>query len=358
MLPDAEFLLRGPRGRRLCLELAIEADPFIRRAALELGYNLDPGAGSSRVMLRLSGSPGHELEPVPAIPTVADVAAGIASLDVGAVSSALVQYSLQRSVDTARYWQPPDGEDVLAGTDAVTAALAHVAAGLLASDATHWWHQGFQPSQWAIDWRPASDPAPLPRNPQQTLAEWARKERAEEARAAWERPKDPQANFSGEWWSIAHGLVQTVPRIPEGLSLVEDSLGWEDATTIPVSGTGRILDIHTAEDWTALCRAFPLEVSASRRHDWFRTTARHGRWVIPDWELAAAEWDAVHLTVTGYLNAAGRALAVDQDTATVIAGWDPGSTLWLTDVARESQQPRQYWHRPANQDEWTQIQTR
>lgn len=165
MLPDAEFLLRGPRGRRLCLELAIEADPFIRRAALELGYNLDPGAGRSRVMLTLSGSPGHELEPVPAIPTVAEVAAGIASLDVGAVSSALAQYSLQRSVDTARYWQPPDGEDVLAGTDAVTAALARVAAGLLASDATHWWHQGFQPDQWAIDWRPASDPAPLPRNP-------------------------------------------------------------------------------------------------------------------------------------------------------------------------------------------------
>lgn len=357
MLPDAEFLLRGPRGRRLCLELAMEADPFIRRAALDLGYDRDPGAGRSRVMLRLSGSPGHEPEPVPASPTVAEVAASIAALDLEVVDSALVQYSLQRSVDTARYWQSPEGEDVLADTDAVTAALAHIAARVLESPATHWWSQGYQPSQWAIDWRPANDPALLPGKPQQILAEWARKERAEEARAAWERPKDPQANFGGEWWSIPHGILQTVPLIPEGLNLVEDSLGWEDATTVPVSGTGRVLEIHTAEDWMDLCRAFPLEVTASRRHDWFRTTARHGRWVIPDWELAATEWDAVHLTVTGYLNAAGRALAVDQDTATVIAGWDPGSTIWLTDVARESEQARQFWHRPHNQDEWLQIRT-
>lgn len=95
-------------------------------------------------------------------------------------------------------------------------------------------------------------PRTTPPESKQTLAEWARKERAEEARAAWERPEDPQANFSGEWWSIAHGLVQTVPRIPEGLSLVEDSLGWEDATTIPVTGAGRIL-VSTPRRTGLLC---------------------------------------------------------------------------------------------------------
>ncbi|MCF3139097.1 hypothetical protein LRQ04_07480 [Paenarthrobacter sp. AR 02] len=352
MLPDAESLLAGPRGRRLCLELAMAADEEILWAARHLSYNLDPAAGRSRVMYTLSSSKGPE--PVPAAPTVAELIDRINALHLETVNS-LVPYALQRSVDTARYWQEPDGEDALAATDAVTAALAHVAAGVLESPASQWWRDGFRPGQWAIDWRSANDPAPLPRNPQQILAEWARNQRTKEIRAAWELPADIRAQVGGEWWSIPHGLVQTVPSIPEGLSLVEDSLGWENATTIPVSGAGRILEIRTATDWSDLCRTYPLEVTASRRHDWFRSTGRHGRWLIPDWEQAASEWDAVHLTVDGYLNAAGRALSVGPDTATVIAGWDPGSTIWLTEVARESEQPRQFWHRPHNQDEWFQI---
>ncbi|WOH19784.1 hypothetical protein IRJ34_05525 [Paenarthrobacter sp. GOM3] len=332
----------------------MEADEEILWAARHIGYNLDPAAGRSRVLYTLSSS--KEPEPVPAAPSVAELVSRIGSLDLETVNSE-VPCALQRSVDTARYWQEPDGEDVLATTDALTDALAHVAARVLEAPASRWWWDGFRPRQWAIDWRSANDPAPLPRNPQQSLADWARKERADEARAVWERPKDPRANWGGEWWSIPHALVQTVPHIPEGLSLVEDSLGWEDATAIPVSGTGRILEIRTATDWTDLCRTYPLEVTASRRQDWFRSTGRHGRWLIPDWQQAASEWDAVHLTVAGYLNTAGRALPVGPDTATVIAGWDPGSTIWLTDVARESEQPRQFWHRPHNQDEWLQNRT-
>ncbi len=330
----------------------MDAEEEILWAAPDIGYNLDPAAGRSRAMYTLSSS--KEPEPVPAAPTVAELVSRINALDLETVNS-LVPYALQRSVDTARYWQEPDGEDVLAATDAVTAALAHVAAGILESPASQWWWDGFRPEQWAIDWRSANDPAPLPRNPQQILAEWARNQRAGEVRAAWERPADIRAQVGGEWWSIPQGLIHTVARVPEGLSLVEDSLGWEDATAITVSGTGRVLEIRTATDWTDLCRTYPLEVTASRRHDWFRTTGRHGRWVIPDWERAASEWDAVHLTVAGYLNAAGRALPVGPDTATVIAGWDPGSTIWLTDVARESEQARQFWHRPHNQDEWLQV---
>ncbi|MCQ1999614.1 hypothetical protein [Arthrobacter zhaoxinii] len=138
-------------------------------------------------------------------------------------------------------------------------------------------------------------------------------------------------------------------QIPAGLSLVEDSAGLEEATVIPVSGTGRTLRIRSPEDWIALCRAYPLEVTASRRHNWFQTTGRIGRWVIPDWEQAAERWDAVHLTVLGYLRSAGRALAVDAGTASVIAGWDPDSILWLTDRVREIEGPRQIWRRSADQ---------
>lgn len=350
-----EHLLSGPRGRRLCLELAMEADQRIWRDVLELGFTLDPGTGSSRYMLTLgSGEPEpvQSVQSVQSVPSIAELAARISALELDSLTAAEVQNALQRSVDTARYWQEPEGEDVLAATEVITESLMHVAQSLAGSAATQWWDQKAQPAQWTIDWRSADDPAPLPRNPQRTLADWAQKERAQEIRAAKERPLDPRANWSGDWWSIPHGLVQTVARIPDGLSLVEDSLGWEHATTVPVAGTGRILEIESAEDWTDLCRAFPLEVTASRRHDWFRTTGRHGRWVIPDWEQAATKWDAVHLTVVGYLSTAGRALPVDDDTAAVIAGWDPGSTIWLTDVARETELPRQFWHRPHNEDQW------
>ncbi|MEO3939837.1 hypothetical protein V3C41_01995 [Paenarthrobacter nicotinovorans] len=343
-------LLQGPRGRRLCLELAMEMDQDIRIAVFHLGYNLDPGAGTSRKLLTMN--PSGEAPPPPPEPTVDELAGLITSLDLRNVTIKLIHHALQRAVDTAKYWQEPDGEDVLAATEEITESLAHIAKSLKGKPATQWWDQKALPGQWAIDWRAEADPAPLPRNPQHTLAEWGRKERAEEIRAAKERPQDPHANFSGEWWSIPHGLIHTVARIPDGLSLVEDSLGWEEATVIPVAGTGRILEIATEEDWIKLCRTFPLEVTASRRHDWFRTTGRHGRWVIPDWERAAKEWDAVHLTVACYLSTAGRALETTEDTASVIAGWDPGSTIWLTDVARETEGPRQLWLRPHNEELW------
>jgi hypothetical protein len=255
-------------------------------------------------------------------------------LDFIDLDSELVQAALARSVDAARYWQEPDGEDVLADLPIVTAALLPIAEQVLALPDIQWFWQPRRVEQWAIDWRSSNGPAPLPKNPRQTLTEWGREERAGEVRAARERPRDPRANVSGTWWSIPHGLLHTVGQVPAALSLVEDALGWEQATTVPVRGAGRTLEIGTADDWISLCRSFPLEVTASRRHDWFRVTGRHGRWVIPDWEQVAGEWDAVHLSVLGYLTGATRPLTVDAETATVIAGWAPDSTIWLTDVAR------------------------
>src|SRR5215203_6908943 len=109
----AERLLSGPRGRRLCLELAMAADPAVRTAAFALGYQLDRGRGLSRVLLTLesdqdSSEPGDE----PA-PTVAGLVSAVAALGGRRVEPGLIQSALQRSVDFARYWQEPDGEDLL-----------------------------------------------------------------------------------------------------------------------------------------------------------------------------------------------------------------------------------------------------
>jgi hypothetical protein len=350
MTMGIDLILQGPRGRRLCLELAMELDKEVRTAAFWLANEFDSGRGTSRVLLTAVSSGNTPAEPPP--PSLEWFAARLESLDFTDLNESQMQAALERSVDSARYWQEPDGEDVLAGLPMVAESLSPIAEQVIAASGMQWCWQPRQVEQWAVDWRLADDRVPIPKTWGIRLTDWARKARAEEVQAARERPRDPAANYSGSWWSIPHGLVQTVGQLPAGLSLMEDSLGWEHATTVPVRGSGRTLEVQTADDWIELCRLFPLEVTASRRHDWFRVTGRDGRWVIPDWERVAGPWDAAHLTVLGYLNAAGRPLEVDAETATVIAGWNPDSTIWLTDVAREWPVPRQTWQRDSNRDQW------
>lgn len=352
MKTEPGLLLEGPRGRRLCLELATELDSGVRSAVFHLGYDLDPGKGNSTVMFALSSSSSDGGTPSED-PSVEGLATTLLSIDTSSITDENVARALERAVGTARYWQEPDGEDVLAGIPAIADALRPIAGQVLATHAGQTWSQEHQAGQWAIDWRSAEDPAPLPRNPQEVLNRWAEEIRADEAQAAQDRPDSVYANVSGNWWSFPLGLLRTTGAIPAALNLVEDSMGWQEATTIPVYAAGRTFEIRTATDWSALCRRFPLDVTASRRHDWFRTVGRDGPWVIPDWQRVANEWDAVHLTTMGYLNTAGRALDVDADTATVLAGWDPDSTLWLTDVVREAETPRQTWSRRPNDDLWS-----
>ena len=83
-------------------------------------------------------------------------------------------------------------------------------------------------------------------------------------------------------------------------------------------------------------------MTASRRHDWWRLTGRDGTWLIPDWAAVATRFDAVHLTVDGYLSTAGRAIPVEHPSgpaATVLAGFAPDETWWLTDVRPGLGQP-------------------
>ncbi len=352
MITDAEILLAGPRGRRLCLELVMEVSSEIRSAAFWLAHDLDPGKGSSRVMLTATAD-GID-DPLPT-PSMMDFLSAVGSLDLSLVEGDLVDRALAQAVDTSRPWQEPDGEDVLAGLPEVRTALAPVARRLVALPSTQWWAQSRQIEQWAIDWRSPDDRAPLGRNPAQLLSTWALATRAEEVRAQGERPRDPTAILSGTWWSFPQGALQSIGRIPLGLNLIEDSFGWEHTTTIPLRGVGRTYEIRGEDDWLSLCRAYPLEVTASRRHDWFRCTGRDGSWVIPDWEKVAEQWDAVHLRALAYLGSANRALQVDADTATVIAGWNPDTTIWLTDSAREWVGPRWHWRRLTYQDPWERV---
>lgn len=288
-----EELLAGPRGRRLCLEAA-----------------------------------GQDLTPE------------------------VLHAALSASVDAAGYWQEPDEQDRAGALPAARTALEPIAHQVLASPVAREWTRPRPAEQWVIDWRDEDDSAPITRTTPERLAVWERHVREDEARAARERPSDPTANWSGEWWSTPVDAAHTVSRVPEALDLLEDSFGWETATLIPVRGVGRTYEIRTPQDWTRLCHDHPLDVTASRRHDWYRVTGRDGTWVIPDWEQVARHWDAVHLTTAAYLSAATRELPVDGERSSMIAGWDPDTTYWLTDSLREWDGPRQLWRRDEDTGRW------
>ena len=122
------------------------------------------------------------------------------------------------------------------------------------------------------------------------------------------------------------------------LALVEDSLGWREARCWPValrsdtlrSGV-RSYEIAGPRQWTDLVGRYPLDVSRSRRHDWWRVSGWAGPWLIPAFAAVARDYDAVHLSAAAYLTTAGRALAVG-GARTMLAGWDPDQSYWLTDI--------------------------
>ena len=343
-------LLVGPRGRRLCLEFAElltrnsaapASDAFLL-AASSAAYDLDPGRGISRVR---GFAWGDGLQGPMPTSTPADVARLLDTIPLVDGDERALLAALAAAVDGARYWQEPDGEDVLAASPEVRGALARVAAVLTSSDLTTWWttRLGSTP-QWSVTFDdPASPAAPGAVSVAERLVRWRSQTAREEITAQRERPSNPRAAWSGTWWSTPPAELTRTTRClgvfgPIGLWLVEDRFGWERATARPVAvpGDASVYEIDGPESWAWLCRRYPLEVTASRRHDWYRTTGVTARWVIPDWSHVANDIDAVHLTVAGYLTTAGRPLVVTDDAATVLAGWHPDATWWLTDIVPTS----------------------
>lgn len=337
----ADELLRGPRGRRLCLELAAQDDTVMRAAGWAARtYEPTPARAS------MFGDGPRQPDPLFSADDVAElISAASVRVDVESLRRAL-----QGSVDGARYWQEPDGRDVLAAQAPVVAALRPIAQTVADSAGIEWWTSApvrhwlveYDPPQGVED-RAALIPVIDVSGVREKIRHWRRTVAEEEATAKRERPADPTHPITGSWWSLAGWHRHTVSRLPDALALMEDSYGPKSARTFAVRGGPRVLEIRTPEDWVDLCRRRAVDVSASRRQDWYRTTGRAGDWVLPDWDAVAEEWDGVHLTVAAYVSGAGRALAVDEDRATVIAGWDPDTTYWFTNTLILEDEPPQHW---------------
>ena len=352
----AELLLAGPRGRRFLLHYALisegaaspaQSEALFSQATVQTALRLDPHI-SDDTAVRSRARFGW----VDSLPEVQHVSAFEVAQRLGAVelldpTPERLRTALKAAVDTARYWQEPDGEDRLAATPEMRHALQHVARHVAASPHLAWWRAPVDRStQHCVLWE-GTPPWDIPEDIHATIRAARDRELAQEQLARTHRDPDPAANWSGEWWSQPPKAIPSSTRTlfdgsPAGLWFVEDSLGWEQAqsTRFLVPDDVSVFEITQAADWAELCARFPLDVTAQKRHEWYRTTDRIGRWVIPDWAQVARHYDGVHLHVAAYLSAAGTAIPVahSMSTASVIAGWNPDETYWFsTDIVYDSE---------------------
>lgn len=333
----AEDLLRGPRGRRLCKAVAHQVH--------EDAYSTWP------ITVWNSGPAERD-----------QLLAALADTDPAPISGwrdpLRFLEPMDESVGSAMYWQPPHEEDALLDAPTVVTALRPIAAAIAAAPAAAWWDSPVE--LVALRYTSLFDEGETPAAPALTgaverLAAWRERTVAEETRAARDRPADPAAPITGTWWSTPAmtSLVTTTRPLPGlgSIALVweEDSLAQRNAAvwSLRAIREPRVWEIDRPGAWQRLVEQYPLEVTHSRRHDWYDTTGRTGRWYIPDWHAVAADWDAVHLSVAGYLTTATRALPLaEPEAATVLAGWDPDQTWWLTDILTTTSAQPECWHEP------------
>jgi hypothetical protein len=318
---SAEELLSVPRGRRLCWSLldALLDDDRRFPAWRRVRYDVRRGAYQD------------DLEGL-----LFEVSDWVAAADPASISESSDELRLlaplAATVDEASYWEPPDDVDRALADEAVRDSLLPLALAVTAAPATTWW----------------SSPVPLDR---QRYVEWtddhgspARLSGAAGQLASW---RNDVAAPSSEWWSTPRPTeLATTTRTLAGLGaiglcLVEDGFGCEEGRCWPVEATRqpRVYEITGPQQWIDLVGAYPLDVTQARRDDWRYLADWHGTWLIPDFQAAASDYDAIHLSVAGYVGTAGHALIID-GARTLLAGWDPDETYWLTDILTMSGQPR------------------
>ncbi|MGO3660984.1 MAG: hypothetical protein ACTJFT_01955, partial [Microbacterium gubbeenense] len=184
---DASMLLAGPRGRRMLLWFALEAndadDGALHERVFAADYLLDLHPPTLLTMtadgteLPEDASEIYSYMPAPDVEFVqrerasapdpdavsAAVERVVAALDSTAlpeVSGEALAAALADAVSVARYWQPADGTDVLLAREELKDPLARVAERVAASPHADWWASPVaERSQHAMLWD-GEDPVP------------------------------------------------------------------------------------------------------------------------------------------------------------------------------------------------------
>lgn len=315
----AEQLMAGPRGRRVCLGAVSFVESDVSRLVFDLRFLFD---ATSVVRFGVGTAEREPLDRDSAMIRLRDALSGVHKVD-----DHFVRLALEVAVEGAMYWQEPDGMEVLASRPEIASEVDRIA-GLVASSPTaRWWMSPVDADQHQVRFLPVDHVAALDGPAEVILADAYRR------RDVREPP-----GYLTAWWSVPpFGLVRTCSAAaeePSGLYLVEDGYGQIEASVHRVRVEApRVFEIDSGEAWAQLCRSYAVDATESKSGDWYRTTDLAGtRWVMPDWAAVASEYDAVHLQVGAYLAASGTAIEVEPGVHSVIAGWAPGDTYWLTDV--------------------------
>jgi hypothetical protein len=336
---DAAALLAGPRGRHLCLAVAHRLHQPGWSAWLQAAWH--PNDETRRDALRSA------LTQVDASP--------VTEWD----STFSFADSMDETVSAAMGWQEPRDEDVIAADPSLIPLLEPIAEAISRAPATQWWATGLDLE--AVRYTDRYDdqfPASGPRTDDVAtrVAQLRSDEDEGNRRARAERPDDPKAAWSGHWWSTPTpaGLPTTGALAEVGsvnLLWEEDSFGQWDALIWDLHPIRppRVCEIDGPEAWVELVRRYPLDVTWSRRQDWYRVTGTDSTWLIPDWEAVSHDFDAVHVGVLAYLFTATRRLEVGAGAATILSGWDPDQTWWLTGILT-ADAPAQHWQTDQESD--------
>jgi hypothetical protein len=261
---------------------------------------------------------------------------------------------LVAAVDFASYRCEPDPEDQGFAREATREALRPVAEAVAVAAAgladVRWWTEpvnGNQRYAQLLDQNPV--PEPQLTGTAELLRAWLA-DTHDHQRSAGNRPEDPASSSAGRWWSspLCSGLPVTTRGLAwlgaVGLALREAGPWGVLARCWPVAPQdgARVYEVRGPGHWAELVERYPLDVSKSRSHDWRRTTGLVARWLIPDYAAVAADWDAIHVSVAGYLTTAGIAIPAARGACTMLAGWDPDATWWLNDVLSFSSAPEDW----------------
>lgn len=248
------------------------------------------------------------------------------------------------AVGSAEYWTEPCSEDRGFAGGAAREALRPVAEAVVAAARApdmRWWTAPVDRGGQRYTQFLGRHELPEPRlsGAAELAGAWLADARVDK-RSAPGRPEEDSVPYGGQWWSgpaLSRVPVTTraLPALGAArLALTEGGFGWRSARCWPVVPQDRagVYEVRDPGSWAELVGRYPLDVSESRHHDWRRVTGWACRWLIPDYAAVAADWDAVHVCVAGYLTTAGIAIPVGDGASTMLAGWDPDATWWLTDV--------------------------
>ncbi|EGD53373.1 hypothetical protein [Gordonia neofelifaecis] len=338
----ADDLLNTPRGRRLLVAYAKAVGSVDLSQAFDLAANAFEDHASFGTWHIAGGVMTRFAEPPTGSPD--DAAVELAALRFGEVDADVLHAALQMSVDFAWYWQAPDGLVRLAALPQIVELLRPLAEAVAASPHCEWWS-----SACAVDDQhliayaePTIEAAPIG----QSLRVGRAVAMADEAEGR--RENRAASDVSGFWWSTpwaGHTTARRQNGRPTGITLMEDCGGWEKVwiRRCPVPAEARILEICEPADWAGLCRDHPFEITHTVGPDWRRVTGSDGPWLMPDWVSVAENYDAVHVTIAGYLTTATQAIDVDDRHQTMMAGWMPDGTVWLNDVLATTAAEWEIW---------------